>query len=247
MGHLCQDVFFGIVNREFEVIRVKMLAFVGLSAVVLIAASGDGLADPAIDRNNPGTGTGTLDIRADVDAFDEAGGFVTEFSVQVRDGMGKPVTGATVTISNAGFGEVTLLDPSALGNYVARRSAFHEGDFTLRIVSGSNGVEGVVLGGPGIHMITEPAADSKVDAGQPLTVRWDVPSQARSAEVESRDFGPFLLPDTGAVIIPGWSNPAGENQRIRVFRFNEVDIAGGLFGSRMRVEVRQSVNPLIVE
>ncbi len=103
MGHLCQDVFFGIVNREFEVIRVKMLAFVGLSAVVLIAASGDGLTDPAIDRNNPGTGTGTLDIRADVDAFDEAGGFVTEFSVQAREGMGKPVTGATVTISNAGF------------------------------------------------------------------------------------------------------------------------------------------------
>ena len=161
--------------------------------------------------------------------------------------MGEPVTGATVTITNGGFGEVTLLDPEGAGNYLAERRTFHEGDFTLRVMSGTDVVEGVVLGGLGIHTITEPAGDWTVTAGQALTVRWDVPSQARSAEVETNDFGPVLLPDTGAVIIPGVSNPAGANQRIQVFRFNEVDIAGGLFGSRMRVEVRQSIEPLIVE
>ena len=57
----------------------------------------------------------------------------------------------------------------------------------------------------------------------------------------------MLLPDTGAVVIPGTSNPARVDQRIRIFRFNEVDIAGGLFGSRMRVEVRQTVEPVIVQ
>ena len=226
---------------------IKMLAFVGMSVAIFFAACGDSLTDPAIERNKPRTGTGTLDIRADVDAFDEADGFFTEFSVQVRDGIGEPVTGATVTITHPGFGEVTLLDPDASGNYVAERNTFHEGDFTLRVVSGTDVVEGVVLGGPGIHTITEPTADSTVAADQDLTVRWDVPSQARSAEVETKDYGPVLLPDTGAVIIPAASNPARVDQRIRVFRFNEVDIAGGLFGSRMRVEVRQSVDPLIVE
>ena len=104
-----------------------------------------------------------------------------------------------------------------------------------------------MLGGPGIHTITESTAHSTVVADQALTVRWDVPSQARSAEVETKDYGPVLLPDTGAVIIPGASNPARADQRIRVFRFNDVDIAGGLFGSRMLVEVRQSIDPLIVE
>ena len=227
--------------------KFKMFAFIGMSAGILFAACGDSLTDPAIERNDPGTGTGTLDIRADVDAFDEAGGFITEFSVRVRDGIGDPIIGATVTITNDGFGEVMLLDPQSSGDYVAERPAFHEGDFTLRVVRGTDVVEGVVLGGPGIHTITEPLKDSTVAADQDLTVRWDVPSQARSAEVETKDFGPVLLPDTGAVIIPGASNPARADQRIRVFRFNEVDIAGGLFGSRMRVEVRQSVDPLIVE
>ncbi len=227
--------------------RFKMFAFIGMSAAILFAACGDSLTDPAIERNDPGTGTGTLDIRADVDAFDEAGGFITEFSVRLRDGIGDPVVGATVTITNDGFGEVMLLDPQGSGDYVAERPTFHEGDFTLMVVSGTDMVEGVVLGGPGIHTISEPLTDSTVAADQPLTVRWDVPSQARSAEVETKDYGPVLLPDTGAVIIPGASNPARVDQRIRVFRFNEVDIAGGLFGSRMRVEVRQSVDPLIVE
>jgi len=225
---------------------IKMFSFVGIGAAVVIAASGYRLSDPAVDRNNPGTGSGTLDVRADVDAFGEAGGFVAEFSVRVRDGLGEPVTGAAVTITNAGFGEVTLLDTEASGNYLAERRAFHGGDFALRIVSGTDVVEGVVLGGPGIHTIAEPTVATMV-AGQDLTVRWDVPSQARSAEVETKDYGPLLLPDTGAVIIPGVSNPANAEQRIHVFRFNEVDIAGGLFGSRMRAEVRQSVDFLIVE
>jgi hypothetical protein len=226
---------------------IKIFALVGIIVAILFAAGGDSLTDPAVDRNYPGTGTGTLDIRADVDAFDEAGGFVTQFSVQVRDGIGDPVTGATVTITNTGFGEVTLIDPDGLGNYLAERNAFHEGDFALTVVSGTDVVEGVVLGGPGIHTITVPIVDAALAADQAMTVRWNVPSQARSAEVETKDYGPVLLPDTGAVIIPGASNPAAADQRIRVFRFNEVDIAGGLFGSRMRVEVRQSVDPLIVE
>jgi hypothetical protein len=227
--------------------RIKMFSVIAVSAVVFIAASADSLTDPAVERNNPGTGSGTLDVRADVNAFDEAGGFVTEFSVRVRDGLGNPITGAAVTIANTGFGEVTLLDPEATGNYVAERHTFHGGDFTLSIVSGEDVVEGVVLGGPGIHTISGVAVDSPVPAGQDLRLRWDVPSQARSAEVETRDYGPLLLPDTGAVIIPGASNPARVDQRIRVFRFNEVDVAGGLYGSRMRVEVRQSIDLAVVE
>ena len=67
-----------------------------LEQALAFAAGGDSLTDPAVERNDPGSGTGTLDIRADVDAFDEAGGLFTEFSVQVRDGIGEPVTGATV-------------------------------------------------------------------------------------------------------------------------------------------------------
>ena len=218
--------------------KVKMFALVGISVAILFAACGDSLTDPAIERNDAGTGTGTLEIRADVDAFDVDGGFITEFRVRVRDGFGEDVSG---------FGVVTLLQDGGEGDYEAERNAFHEGDYELSVVSGTDVVAGVVLGGPGVHTITEPTVNSTVSADQPLTVLWSVPSQARSAEVETQDYGPVLLPDTGAVIIPAASNRAREEQWIRVFRFNQVDIAGGLFGSRMQVEVRQSVEPFIVQ
>ncbi len=227
--------------------KIKLSSLVWISAALLVVSCGDSLTDPAIERNDPGTGTGTLDVRADIDAFDVTGGFITEFRVRVRDGFGDDVSGATVTITNAGFGVVTLLQPGGAGDYEVDRNTFHEGDYALSVVSGTDVVEGVVLGGPGVHTITEPVQDTTVSADQDLTIRWDVPSQARSAQVETRDYGPVLLPDTGAVIIPGASNPARVDQRIRIFRFNEVDIAGGLFGSRMRVEVRQTVEPVIVQ
>ena len=67
--------------------KIKTFFLVGIGATLLFAAGGDSLTDPAVERNDPGSGTGTLDIRADVDAFDEAGGLFTEFSVQVRDGI----------------------------------------------------------------------------------------------------------------------------------------------------------------
>jgi hypothetical protein len=42
------------------------------------------------------------------------------------------------------------------------------------------------------------------------------------------------------------SDPPNASQRIRVFRFNEVTIAGGLSGARMRVIVRKTVEPVII-
>jgi len=82
---------------------------------------------------------------------------------------------------------------------------------------------------------------------QPLLVRWSVPSKAKSAELETRDFGPVTLPDTGAYQIAGVDNPVRASQRIRVFRFNDVDMAGGLVGSRLRVKVRKTVEPVVVQ
>jgi hypothetical protein len=105
----------------------------------------------------------------------------------------------------------------------------------------------VVLGGPAVQSITAPVKNATVAANQPLTVRWTVPSQAKSAEVETKNFGPVTLPDTGAYVIAAVNNPPNASQRIRVFRFNEVDVAGGLPGSRLRVTVRNTVEPVTVQ
>jgi hypothetical protein len=46
---------------------------------------------------------------------------------------------------------------------------------------------------------------------------------------------------------PAVSNVTRSDQRIRLFRFNEVNLAGGLTGSRFRIKIRQSVEPVTVQ
>lgn len=224
----------------------------GLAALALAAACGDGTG-PATSRNNPGTGSSTLKVTADIDANDDPtiiGGFSTDYFVSVRNGLGNKVSGATVTISNGSFagGKITLPETGAgSGDYLLTGNTFPSGDFQLDVVKATDNVRGVILGGPGVHNITTPVKNATVPANQPLLVRWTVPSKAKSAELETRDFGPITLPDTGAYRITGVDNPARPDQRIRVFRFNEVDMAGGLIGSRLRVTVRETVEPVVVQ
>lgn len=223
-----------------------------LTLALLAAACGDSTG-PAASRNNPGIGTATLRVTADIDANDDPaviGGFSTDYDVSVRDMAGLPVSGATVTIQNASLGTITLTETApGSGDYFRTGSTFPPGDFRLDVVRGGDNVRGVILGGPRAHNITAPIANSTVPADQPLLVRWSVPSKAQSAEVETRDFGPVTLPDTGVYQIPGVDNPARPDQRVRVFRFNEVNIAGGApgFASRLRVKVRRTVEPLNVQ
>ena len=225
----------------------------GLAALALAAACGDGTG-PATSRNNPGTGSSTLRVIADIDAQDDPsaiGGFFTDYMVSVRDGLGNPVSAATVTISNPLLpsGKVTLPETApASGDYFLTGNTFPAGDFRLDVVKATDNVAGVIVGGPGVHNITTPAANDTVPVNQPLLVRWTVPSRAKSAEVETRDFGPVTLPDSGAYRIAGAdNNQLRPDQRVRVFRFNDVDMAGGLTGSRLRVKVRKTVEPVVVQ
>ena len=218
----------------------------GVMAGTLVACGGG--TEPTVERNDPGTGTLTLKVTADIDAKDVVGGFITDFDVDVEDAAGNPVSLATVTITNASLGEITLLETSAgSGRYTAVRNSFPNGDFELNVVLGSDNIRGVILGGPGIHTITAPLENDTLVALQSLIVTWNSPSQAKSAEVETRDYGPVVVPDTGGVMVPSLENVVRANQRIRVFRFNEVGINGGLPGSRMKVEVRQTVEPVIIQ
>lgn len=232
--------------------KTSVLKFAtGVFALGLLAACGNGTG-PATSRNNPGTGSSTLHVIADIDANDDptiVGGFSTDYAVSLRTGAGAAVSGATVTISNPGLpgGKVTLPETAAgSGDYLITGNTFPNGDFQLDVVQSANNVHGVILGGPGLHNITAPVKNDTVPANLPLLVRWTVPSRAKSAELETKDFGTVTLPDTGAYSIPGIDNPPRPDQRIRVFRFNEVDIAGGLIGSRLRVQVRKTVEPVVV-
>lgn len=228
--------------------RIATSAVTGAIIATLLACGGGGSTGPAVSRNNPGTGSSTLTVTADIDGANVPGGYSTDYTVSVRDGLGNKVSGATVTISNPSLGTLTLPEsPAGSGDYFNTKLSFPAGDFQLDVVRGTDNVRGVILGGPDVHMVTAPVAGSVATAGQPMTVRWSLTSRSKAATIDTRNFGPLVLPDTGAYTILGANNPANANQRVRVSRYNEVDIAGGLPGSRLRVTVENTIQPINVQ
>ena len=232
------------------VVRARAVRWLGvvawLAAAWLVTGCGGDATAPAVERNDPGTGTRTMLVRAEIEAKDEPAGFVTDFGVTLRDAQGAPISGAVVTVRNPNLGTVTLAEADP-GDYVAQRFGFASGDYRLDVVRGADEVRGVVVGGIAAHAIVVPARNDTVPAGQPLVVRWTVPSEAAGADVQSRDYLAEGIPDTGSHTIPGSFLRARPDERIRVWRFNRVEIAGDLFGSHLRLEVRNTVEPVVVQ
>ena len=221
-------------------------AVAALSAVA-IACGGN---SPATSHNNPGTGSSTLKATVDIDGSISSGSPLTSFTVTVKDGAGNNVSGATVVVLNPSLsnGGLPLVEATpASGRYTNSVAQFPSGDFELSVTHPSGNVQGVVVGGPGMHTINAPTVNSTMPANQPLAVSWTTPTQAKQATVWTRDLNAVSAPDTGAFTIAATQNPPNANQRVFVERFNEVDAAGGLAGSRLRVTFTASVDPFVVQ
>jgi hypothetical protein len=229
-----------------------MLARCFAVAAVVLAACG-GKTVTAVSLNSGGTGSLNLLVKADVDGVVSTAGSLTDLAVTVQDRLGNKVSGATVTIVNQTWGSVAVAETAAgSGDYRKTQPSFPLGDFALTVTcapctvaqapSITGSIQGVVLGGPGVFAITYPKAGVAVPAAQPLVVSWTTPIQAASATLTTGNFGPVAAADTGTYTIPGTSNPAATNQSLNIARYNEVAIAGGLFGSRMRVIVEANVS-----
>ncbi|MFL5365893.1 MAG: hypothetical protein ACJ781_10510 [Myxococcales bacterium] len=215
------------------------------AALALAACGGN---SNVTDHNRPGTGTSTLLVTGDINASQSSGGPLTSFQIDVRDGLSNKVSGATVTVHNDDLGDVPLVEANiGSGRYVNSKAAFPTGDFTVSVVRNADNVQGVVVGNPGAHTVNAPTPNSTVPANQPLQLSWTTPSTAKSVSIKTKTFGPAQAPDTGAYTIPATSNPAMTSQHLDVSRFNEVDIAGGLAGSRLRVTYTTSVDPFAVQ
>ncbi|MFQ5890188.1 MAG: hypothetical protein ACE5JR_09060 [Gemmatimonadota bacterium] len=213
-----------------------------------LAGCGDSATGPAVNRNDPGSGTRTMKVTADIEGKDVPGGFVTDFDVSLRNVQGTPISGATVTVRNSNLGTVNLLEIDAgSGDYEATVNTFAPGDYRLDVVKGTDNVQGVVVGGMAAHSILSPPTNSTVLSTQPLTVTWSRPSEAAAADVETKDFAVEGIPDSGSFTISVADNPPRDDQRIRVWRFNEVQMVGGLFGSRLKLKIRNTVEPVVVQ
>jgi hypothetical protein len=207
-------------------------------AFIALAFAACGKQSTALERNRAGTGSGTLHVDATIDQSSGA----TSFQVNLQDGLGGNVSGATVTVHNAGLGDVPLVEsPAGSGNYVNSRAAMSTADFGLDVSHSSGAVTGVVVGNPGMHVVNAPQNGATVPAGA-LQVSWTTPSTAYSASVETRNFGPAAVPDTGTYTIAAASNPANATQRLDIDRYNVVNIAGGLVGSQLTLTSKVRIN-----
>ncbi len=223
-----------------------------MGVVVFAALSACGGSDPigpASGRNDPGTGSGTFKVTAGVEVEDEGGsGYTTQILVSVRNQAGAPISGASVRVTAAGIGAVILSETAVgTGDYAVTRSGAAVGDVRLDVLRGSDNVTNVIVGSPGLHTITAPTSGGTVTSAQALTIRWTVPRPATRVEIETHDVEVSNLSDNGVHVLPGASNPARATQRIRVYRINEVTITGGLTGSRLRISVRDTVEPIVVQ
>lgn len=218
-------------------------------AIALSAAAACGGHSVATDQNKAGSGTSTLLVTADVTAQVTSTGPLTSFQVTVKDGLQQPVSGATVTIHNDQLGDVPLVEANAINNpgrYSNSKAAVGTSAFTLSVVRNTDNVQGVVVGNPGAHTVNAPVVNSTVPANQPLALSWTTPTTAKSVSISTRGFS-AQAPDTGTYSIPAADNTAQTNQHLDLSRFNEVEIAGGLSGSRLRVTYTASVNPYTVQ
>jgi len=141
-------------------------AVAALSAVA-IACGGN---SPATSHNNPGTGSSTLKVTGDIDGSISSGNPLTSFTVTVKDGAGNNVSGATVVVLNPSLsnGGLPLVEATpASGRYTNSVAQFPSGDFELSVTHPSGNVQGVVVGGPGMHTINAPTVNSTMPANQP--------------------------------------------------------------------------------
>lgn len=218
----------------------------GILAIAAMAAACGGTSTTAVDRNHPGSGSSTLRVTANMDVTVSATAPQTVFQVTLRDGTGANVSGATVTMHTQALGDVAMPESGAgTGDYAASKTSYPGGDVSLTVVSGSDKVQGVVVGHPGEHAINAPVLNGTVSSAQPLHVSWTTPSTAKAAAITTRDFT-IQVPDTGTYDIAPADNPVRASQRVIVVRTNEVDIAGALPSSRMRVTVTTTVDPFTV-
>jgi hypothetical protein len=224
---------------------MKKILIANLVASLLIGCGGS---------EDPGTGTNTLKVVANVEAREQipnasgANDFDVTFEVWVtRDGQ--QVSDALVVITLDGDEEL-LLDQGEIleGRYTGSRVGYPT-SVELDVESGEDNVKDAVVLCPDIHVFINPTSGQVVPAGQDLEVRWAREERADAAELESRKEGKLEIDDTGSYILDATHFPGKpdkqEDDHITLWRTQRVGLEGGVGGSELSVMVRNRVEFLV--
>lgn len=239
--------------RRSMMIRMQGWAAATLLGIALISGcASDSTTGP--DGNDappesPGHGSGTLLVMGVVDVDDTGvGEFVTDFSVMVEDVSGTGVSDAAVAIES-GFGSRMLAkDQGTPGLYTTTRSGQPPAWYRLSVHAGADSLAGLTVWVPQPHSITQPSRNDIVDADTILNVRWTAPDKARECRLTTLDYdSSWINGDSQTLWVPAVGNPPRADQRICVLRRNTQFTEAGLPGSRLSVNVRCTVEPIIAQ
>lgn len=222
-----------------------MMKSLSLSAMIVFAACGGTDLDPG-SGDDPGTGTSTLAVEANVSANARvenartAGEFDTEMTVRItKDGA--DVTTGDVTMTSAS-GTVTLVfDTTENRNRWRAIAAGYDEVYVLDIESGDDNLLGVRVDGPDIHTFTSPAPRAEVDSTMQLAVTWERGDQADSASIRAKETDDISMPDAGSYMLAAGSLKAKkdetEENELRIRRTNRITPGGAAGGSVMAITV----------
>ncbi len=229
--------------------RTSNLLAVSVAVCALAACGGD--LDPGAG-SDPGTGSLTLFVEADIEAspiITNAGrsdGFQTSFDVRIRKNDVAVTTG-TVTVTSNG-GAVALVYDAGDDRWRGTQATYRE-VYELSVSSGDDFIDGVRIDGPALHRFTAPLAGAAVDALVPLVVSWERDEAADVARFDTEEINELEIADTGTYTVPvgGLKSKPDETsqERVRLDRSARVVPAGAIAGSSARVEVRNEIELLV--
>jgi hypothetical protein len=224
---------------------MKKILIANMIAFLLIGCGG---------TEDPGTGTNTLKVVAELEAREQIpnASSTNDFDVTIEVVVTKdnlPVTNALVIVTLDGDEEL-LLDEGELlkGRYTASLVGYPT-SVELDVESGNDNVKDAMVLCPDIHSFTNPTSGQVVPAGQDLEVTWEREERADAAELESKKEGKLEIEDTGSYTLDATHFPGKpdkqEDDHITLWRTQRVGLEGGVGGSELSVMVRNRVEFLI--
>ena len=197
--------------------------------------------------DDPGTGSGTLYVRATVTAVSELpdernpDAYIAQMRASVWGADQRAVEIEAVTITSPG-GAVELTRDQD-GGWWGEQLGYH-GSYTLDIDAGQDYLSGARLVSPDLHLISSPTQDGTVPAREDLAVAWTHEQVADYAMVRTVNMGATGTDDTGEFLVPAEMlnvDQQGNYDRVHIRRGNSIAPAGAAPDSTFSVDVEPHV------
>jgi hypothetical protein len=198
--------------------------------------------------DDPGTGSGTLYVRATVTAVSELpdqrnpDGYISQLRASVWHSEQRELAVESITISSAGGAVELTQDPD--GSWWGDQLGYHE-VYTLDIDAGENYLAGARVAGPDLHAIDNPTQDGSVPGREDLTVTWSHDQIADHVLVRTINMGATGTEDVGEFLVPAAMlnvDQQGNYDRVHVRRGNSIAPAGAAAESTFSVDIEPHVN-----